>query len=254
MNNLADEKINENISQNKAGQENTSQEKKICDSETILQITNLEKKYVSDSENLIVLHDLNLTVKKGRKIVIVGESGSGKSTLLNIIGGIDKFESGSVIAGKWDVGNLNEKQISQYRSLFLGLIFQFHYLLKDFSALENVYMPALIAGIPKKIAIKKAEQLLEDVGVYDRKNHLPGQLSGGERQRVAVARSLINNPSLILADEPTGNLDPANAEKIGNLLFSMVEKYQKTLILVTHDLNLAKNGDEQLRLVDGKLH
>lgn len=253
MNNLADEKINENISQNKAGQENTSQEKKICDSETILQITNLEKKYVSDSENLIVLHDLNLTVKKGRKIVIVGESGSGKSTLLNIIGGIDKFESGSVIAGKWDVGNLNEKQISQYRSLFLGLIFQFHYLLKDFSALENVYMPALIAGIPKKIAIKKAEQLLEDVGVYERKNHLPGQLSGGERQRVAVARSLINNPSLILADEPTGNLDPANAEKIGNLLFSMVEKYQKTLILVTHDLNLAKNGDEQLRIVDGKL-
>ena len=253
MNNLADEKINENISQNKAGQENTSQEKKICDSETILQITNLEKKYVSDSENLIVLHDLNLTVKKGRKIVIVGESGSGKSTLLNIIGGIDKFESGSVIAGKWDVGNLNEKQISQYRSLFLGLIFQFHYLLKDFSALENVYMPALIAGVPKKIAIKKAEQLLEDVGVYERKNHLPGQLSGGERQRVAVARSLINNPSLILADEPTGNLDPANAEKIGNLLFSMVEKYQKTLILVTHDLNLAKNGDEQLRIVDGKL-
>lgn len=253
MNNLADEKINENISQNKAGQENTSQKKKNCDSETILQITNLEKKYVSDSENLIVLHDLNLTVKKGRKIVIVGESGSGKSTLLNIIGGIDKFESGSVIAGKWDVGNLNEKQISQYRSLFLGLIFQFHYLLKDFSALENVYMPALIAGIPKKIAIKKAEQLLEDVGVYDRKNHLPGQLSGGERQRVAVARSLINNPSLILADEPTGNLDPANAEKIGNLLFSMVEKYQKTLILVTHDLNLAKNGDEQLRIVDGKL-
>lgn len=253
MNNLADEKINENISQNKAGQENTSQEKKICDSETILQITNLEKKYVSDSENLIVLHDLNLTVKKGRKIVIVGESGSGKSTLLNIIGGIDKFEGGSVIAGKWDVGNLNEKQISQYRSLFLGLIFQFHYLLKDFSALENVYMPALIAGVPKKTAIQKAEQLLEDVGVYDRKNHLPGQLSGGERQRVAVARSLINNPSLILADEPTGNLDPANAEKIGNLLFSMVEKYQKTLILVTHDLNLAKNGDEQLRIVDGKL-
>ena len=248
MNNLADEKINENISQNKAGQENNC-----CDSETILQITNLEKKYVSDSENLIVLHDLNLTVKKGRKIVIVGESGSGKSTLLNIIGGIDKFESGSVIAGKWDVGNLNEKQISQYRSLFLGLIFQFHYLLKDFSALENVYMPALIAGIPKKIAIKKAEQLLEDVGVYERKNHLPGQLSGGERQRVAVARSLINNPSLILADEPTGNLDPANAEKIGNLLFSIVEKYQKTLILVTHDLNLAKNGDEQLRIVDGKL-
>ena len=241
---------------------NLSREKKIgkinqkndfCDCETVLQITNLEKKYVSDSENLTVLHDLNLTVKKGRKIVIVGESGSGKSTLLNIIGGIDRFESGSVIAGKWDVGNLNEKQISQYRSHFLGLIFQFHHLLKDFTALENVFMPALIAGVPKKTAIKQAEQLLHDVGVYDRKNHLPGQLSGGERQRVAVARSLINNPSLILADEPTGNLDPANAEKIGTLLFSMVEKYQKTLILVTHDLNLAKSGDEQLRIVEGKL-
>ena len=243
MNNLADKRIIENANCKDI----------FCDSETVLQITNLEKKYVSDSENLTVLHDLSLTVKKGKKTVIVGESGSGKSTLLNIIGGIDRFESGSVIAGKWDVGNLNEKQISQYRSHFLGLIFQFHHLLKDFTALENVFMPALIAGVPKKTAIKQAEQLLHDVGVYDRKNHLPGQLSGGERQRVAVARSLINNPSLILADEPTGNLDPANAEKIGNLLFSMVEKYQKTLILVTHDLNLAKNGDEQLRIVDGKL-
>lgn len=243
MNNLADKRIIENANCKDI----------FCDSETVLQITNLEKKYVSDSENLTVLHDLNLSVKKGRKTVIVGESGSGKSTLLNIIGGIDRFESGSVIAGKWDVGNLNEKQISQYRSHFLGLIFQFHHLLKDFTALENVFMPALIAGVPKKTAIKQAEQLLHDVGVYDRKNHLPGQLSGGERQRVAVARSLINNPSLILADEPTGNLDPANAEKIGNLLFSMVEKYQKTLILVTHDLNLAKSGDEQLRIVDGKL-
>ena len=243
MNNLADKRIIENANCKDI----------FCDSETVLQITNLEKKYVSDSENLTVLHDLSLTVKKGRKTVIVGESGSGKSTLLNIIGGIDRFESGSVIAGKWDVGNLNEKQISQYRSHFLGLIFQFHHLLKDFTALENVFMPALIAGVPKKTAIKQAEQLLYDVGVYDRKNHLPGQLSGGERQRVAVARSLINNPSLILADEPTGNLDPANAEKIGNLLFSMVEKYQKTLILVTHDLNLAKSGDEQLRIVEGKL-
>ena len=243
MNNLSKEK--------KIGKIN--QKNDFCDSETVLQITNLEKKYTSDSETLTVLHDLNLTVKKGRKTVIVGESGSGKSTLLNIIGGIDRFESGSVIAGKWDVGNLNEKQISQYRSHFLGLIFQFHHLLKDFTALENVFMPALIAGVPKKTAIKQAEQLLHDVGVYDRKNHLPGQLSGGERQRVAVARSLINNPSLILADEPTGNLDPANAEKIGNLLFSMVEKYEKTLILVTHDLNLAKSGDEHLSIVDGKL-
>ena len=219
----------------------------------ILEISDLEKKYISDSETLTVLKDLNLCVENGSKIVIVGESGCGKSTLLNIIGGIDTFNKGKVTAGKWNVGNLNEKQLSEYRSKFLGLIFQFHYLLKDFTALENVYMPALILGIPKKEAIQKAEKLLADVGVYERKKHLPNQLSGGERQRIAVARALINNPQLILADEPTGNLDPANAEKIGNLLFSMVEKYQKTLILVTHDLNIAKKGDRQYKIVEGKL-
>ena len=220
---------------------------------SLLEIKDVNISYHTPTKTVYAVQDISLNVEEEDSVGIVGESGSGKSTLLNIIGGIDKFESGSVIAGKWDVGNLNEKQISQYRSHFLGLIFQFHHLLKDFTALENVFMPALIAGVPKKTAIKQAEQLLHDVGVYDRKNHLPGQLSGGERQRVAVARSLINNPSLILADEPTGNLDPANAEKIGNLLFSMVEKYQKTLILVTHDLNLAKSGDEQLRIVEGKL-
>lgn len=219
----------------------------------ILKISDLEKKYTTDSETLVVFNDLNFDVARGSKNTIVGESGCGKSTLLNIIAGIDKFSSGKVIAGKWNIGILNEKQLSEYRSKFLGIIFQFHYLLKDFSALENVYMPALIAGVSKKEAVKKAEQLLEDVGVYDRKKHLPSQLSGGERQRVAVARALINNPKLILADEPTGNLDPANAEKIGNLLFSMTEKYQKTLILVTHDLNLAKKGDRQLKISEGKL-
>ena len=143
--------------------------------------------------------------------------------------------------------------MSEYRSHFLGLIFQFHYLLKDFTALENVYMPALIAGLSKKEAIERAEALLCDVGVSERMNHLPSQLSGGERQRVAVARALINDPNLILADEPTGNLDPANAQKIGELLFSMADKYKKTLILVTHDMKLAANGDSQFRIVEGHL-
>lgn len=210
---------------------------------SIIKINDLEKTYISDSEKLTVLKNLNLKIEEGSKIVIVGESGSGKSTLLNILGGIDSITSGTVIAGNWDLGKLNENEISEYRSKFLGLIFQFHYLLKDFTALENVYMPAFIAGMSKKQAEEKALQLLNDVGVYDRRNHLPSQLSGGERQRVAVARSLINNPTLILADEPTGNLDPANAQLIGDLLFSMVEKYNKTLLLVTHDMNLAKKGD-----------
>lgn len=210
---------------------------------SIIKIKDLEKTYISDSEKLTVLKNLNLKIEEGSKIVIVGESGSGKSTLLNILGGIDSITAGSVVAGNWDLGKLNENEIAEYRSKFLGLIFQFHYLLKDFTALENVYMPAFIAGVPKKQAEEKALQLLNDVGVYDRRNHLPSQLSGGERQRVAVARSLINNPTLILADEPTGNLDPANAQLIGDLLFSMVEKYNKTLLLVTHDMNLAKKGD-----------
>ena len=222
----------------------------------ILQIKDLEKTYISDSEHLTILKDLNLTVEEGSKVVIVGESGSGKSTLLNIIGGIDKITSGSVLAGtnlQYDLSKLDETEIAEYRSSFLGLIFQFHYLLKDFTALENVYMPAFIAGLPKKEAQEKAAALLQDVGVYDRRDHLPSQLSGGERQRVAVARSLINNPSLILADEPTGNLDPANATLIGDLLFSMVEKYKKTLLLVTHDLTLAQKGGNCFKIVKGKL-
>ncbi len=220
---------------------------------SIVSIKNLEKTYVSDSETLTVLHDLNLEVEEGSKIAIVGESGSGKSTLLNIISGIDRPTSGSVQAGKWNVEKLSEAAISEYRSTFIGLIFQFHYLLKDFTALENVYMPSLIAGKNKKESIELAKQLLEDVGVADRMNHLPSQLSGGERQRVAAARALINDPQLILADEPTGNLDPANAEKIGELLFSMVEKYQKTLLLVTHDLHLAERADSCLRILEGRL-
>ncbi len=219
----------------------------------ILEIENLEKKYISESETLTVLKDLNLTVESGKKVVIVGESGSGKSTLLNIIGGIDKASSGIIRAGKWTLNELSEAQLSEYRSKYLGLVFQFHYLLKDFTALENVAMPALIAGMPKREAYERAGQLLQDVGVYERKDHLQSQLSGGERQRVAVARALINNPELLLADEPTGNLDPANAEKIGQLLFSIVDKYSKTLILVTHDMNLASKGDFQYRIVEGKL-
>lgn len=227
-------------------------------SSNILTIKNLEKIYETDSEKLTVLKGLNLNVEEGAKIAVVGESGSGKSTLLNIIAGIDNATSGTVTAGnsktgEWNVTSLNEAKMAEYRSNFIGLIFQFHYLLKDFTALENVYMPALIAGMSKKEAMERAAGLLDDVGVADRAGHLPSQLSGGERQRVAAARALINDPTLILADEPTGNLDPANAQKIGDLLFSMADKYKKTLILVTHDMNLAAKGDRQLRIVEGRL-
>lgn len=219
----------------------------------IINVENLEKTYKTDSESLTILKDLDLKIQEGTKNVIVGESGSGKSTFLNIIAGLDTATSGIVTVADYEISRLKEAELSEYRSKFLGLIFQFHYLLKDFSALENVFLPAYMAGVPKKEAKEKAEQLLADVGLEKRLDHLPSQLSGGERQRVAVARSLVNNPSLILADEPTGNLDPANAALIGELLFSMVEKYNKTLLLVTHDMNLAKKGENIFSIKNGKL-
>ncbi|MBP5568704.1 MAG: ABC transporter ATP-binding protein [Treponema sp.] len=222
-------------------------------SNSIIQIKGLEKTYITDSERLTILKDLDLDIQEGTKVVIAGESGSGKSTLLNIIGGIDTVTKGSVQAGKWLVNELSEDDISEYRSKFLGLVFQFHYLLKDFTALENVYMPAFMAGVPKKEAEERAIQLLNEVGIGDRIKHLPSQLSGGERQRVAVARSLINNPKVILADEPTGNLDPANAVLIGDILFNMVDKYKATLVLVTHDYKIAAKGDVCYKIVNGKL-
>ncbi len=219
----------------------------------IITIKDLEKTYVSQSETLTILKGLDFTLEEGNSAVIVGESGSGKSTFLNILGGLDIATSGSIIAGSYKVSSLNENELASYRSNFIGFVFQFHYLLKDFTALENVFLPAYIAGSPKKKAIEKAKKLLDDVGLSGRKDHLPSELSGGERQRVAVARSLINNPKLILADEPTGNLDPENAAMIGNLLFSMTEKYKKTLVLVTHDRDLASKGHEIYSIKNGTL-
>ncbi|MBP5359144.1 MAG: ABC transporter ATP-binding protein [Treponema sp.] len=219
----------------------------------IVRIDNLEKTYKTSSETLTILKNLNMNVNRGTKCVIVGKSGSGKSTLLNIIGGLDTASSGTVEIDGEVISSLGEEGLTDYRQKFLGLIFQFHYLLKDFTALENIFLPSYMAGVSKKIAMEKARALLDDVGLSDRANHLPSALSGGERQRVAVARSLINDPELILADEPTGNLDPANAAVIGDLLFSMADKYKKTLILVTHDMNLAAKGDLRLFLKNGAL-
>lgn len=220
----------------------------------IISIESLEKTYKTDIESLTIFKNLSLEIEEGKKIVIVGESGCGKSTFLNIIGGLDKATSGNVKVGPWNITSLSEDELSEYRSTYLGLIFQFHYLLKDFTALENVFLPAIMKGESKKSAVQRAKQILNDVGLSSRLNHLPSELSGGERQRVAVARSLINDPKLILADEPTGNLDPQNASLIGELLFSMVDKYKKTLILVTHDMTLASKGDRIYSIKDGTLN
>ncbi|MBQ2313623.1 MAG: ABC transporter ATP-binding protein [Treponema sp.] len=219
----------------------------------VVRVEKLEKTYRTAGESLTILKGLDMSVPRGAKCVVVGRSGSGKSTLLNIIGGLDGVTAGRVIVDGQEISAMGEKELTAYRQQFLGLVFQFHYLLKDFSALENVFLPAYMAGVPKKQAMEKASALLADVGLSDRMSHVPAQLSGGERQRVAVARCLVNDPELILADEPTGNLDPPNAALIGDLLFSMADRYHKTLILVTHDMNLAAKGDLRYFVHDGAL-
>ncbi|MBR3814198.1 MAG: ABC transporter ATP-binding protein [Spirochaetaceae bacterium] len=221
--------------------------------EPLISVENLSKVYNTESEQLEILKNLSLSVERGTKVVITGESGSGKSTLLNIIGALDSPTSGTVKVGGLLISSQDEDKLTYYRSKTLGLIFQFHYLLKDFTAVENVAMSALIAGVPQKKALDHAKALLCDVGLEQRANHFPSQLSGGERQRVAVARALINDPELILADEPTGNLDPENAKSVGNLLFSLVDRYKKTLVLVTHDMKLAQNGDIIYTIKNGNL-
>ncbi len=223
------------------------------DDSYIVRVRGLEKTYSTSSEKLTILKNLDMDIPRGKKCVIVGKSGSGKSTLLNIIGGLDYATSGSVDVDGKIVSAMSEDELTSYRQNFLGLVFQFHYLLKDFTALENIFLPAYMAGIPKKEAMDRSWELLKDVGLEDRARHLPSQLSGGERQRIAVARCLVNSPELILADEPTGNLDPANAEVIGKLLFNLVDSHKKTLLLVTHDMNLASQGDVRFFLQNGSI-
>ena len=219
----------------------------------ILSIKDLEKTYKTSSEELAILKKLNMKLKQGQTCVIVGKSGSGKSTLLNIIGGLDKATGGTVCVGGMNVSSMPEKQLVKFRREFLGMIFQFHYLLKDFTALENVFLPAFMAGVSKKYAMEKAEELLCAVGLKERMSHLPSELSGGERQRVSVARSLVNNPELILADEPTGNLDEDTARDITELLKCSAHEQGKCVVIVTHSNEVAEQADVVLRLRKGEL-
>ncbi len=218
---------------------------------TLLSVKGLYKTFKSGREDLDVLKNLSLEVDRGSSTAILGQSGSGKSTLLNIIGGLDRPSRGTVRVGETAVEKLSEVQLKDFRSRSVGFVFQFHYLLKDFTALENVMLPAHIAGLSKKKAIARARELISELALNDRENHFPSQLSGGERQRLAIARALINSPELILADEPTGNLDPANSKVVSDLLFNLCESHGKTLILVTHDKEIARRAERRLNLVEG---
>ncbi len=213
----------------------------------------VKKTFESGSERLVVLDDVHLGVAPGSRLVVAGESGSGKSTLLNIISGVDSPDSGNVWVAGTDVAGADEESLTGYRNGVIGLVFQFHYLLRDFSALENVMMPALIAGASRAAASRRATELLEAVRVVARSSHFPSQLSGGERQRVAIARALMNDPAVILADEPTGNLDEANSENVVALLFELAARERKTLVVVSHDREVAEAGDRVLYLEHGKL-
>jgi len=219
----------------------------------LLKVTNIVKNYVSGAETLHILKGINFEIEEGKSVAISGQSGSGKSTLLNIIGGLDHTDEGNVFLGGTDITSLSEKEISVYRSKQTGFVFQFHYLLKDFTALENIMLPAYIAGLKKKDAVDRARQLLADVKLEDRSGHFPSQLSGGERQRVAVARSMVNDPALILADEPTGNLDPQNSDIVAELLYENAQKRNKTLIIVTHDGKVAQRASVRFVLENGIL-
>jgi lipoprotein-releasing system ATP-binding protein len=222
-------------------------------SEPSVRLAHVSKAFKDEAEELRILKDVNLQVDAGQTIAITGESGCGKSTLLSLIGGLDRASSGEIVCGPYRVSALDEEGLTEYRLGHLGFVFQFHYLLKDFTAMENVMMAAYMKGMKRSLAEDKAMVLLSDVGVQERATHYPNQLSGGERQRVAVARALMNDPELVLADEPTGNLDEGNSRIIFDILFGLVSKYRKTLILVTHDRSLAQDCGSRYLLKDGEL-
>jgi lipoprotein-releasing system ATP-binding protein len=209
----------------------------------------LSKKYGS----LTVLKSVNISIKKGEILGITGPSGAGKSTLLQILGTLDFAENGSLEFDGKDLLSLSPKKIAKFRNENIGFIFQFHHLLPEFTALENVCMPALISGLEKKDAEEKALKLLKTLGLEHRTNHKPNELSGGEQQRVSVARALINNPSVIFADEPSGNLDTENARDLHQLFHSLRDEYGQTFVIVTHNHELANMADRVIEMRDGQI-
>ena len=202
---------------------------------------------------LQVLKGIDLIIYKGEVVSVVGPSGAGKTTLLQIMGTLDKADSGSVVINGVEVGSLKEKELSAFRNKQIGFVFQFHQLLPEFTALENVMIPALIGGMSSEKAMKKAKETLAFLGLAERASHKPAELSGGEKQRVAVARALINDPAVIFADEPSGSLDSKNKEELHQLFFDLRDKLGQTFVIVTHDEGLAQLTDRTIHMVDGRI-
>lgn len=219
----------------------------------ILEAFQIEKHYQSGPEKLRVLKGISLDIQPGEILVIMGPSGVGKSTLLHILGTLDKPTLGKLIIDHQVVSELKEIEISEFRNQNIGFVFQFHYLLPEFTALENLYIPRMIKGGDWKKGIDRAKELLSEVGLAQRMNHRPSQLSGGELQRVAVARALINQPKLVLADEPTGNLDSQNSHALFELLLELNQKYHQTFIIVTHNEMFASKSHRVIHILDGQI-
>ena len=218
-------------------------------SEKMIEIQGITKNF----GDLQVLKGIDLIIYKGEVVSIVGPSGAGKTTLLQIMGTLDKADAGSVVINGVEVGRLKEKELSAFRNKQVGFVFQFHQLLPEFTALENVMMPALIQGVSSGEASRKAKETLEYLGLAERASHKPAELSGGEKQRVAVARALINKPAVIFADEPSGSLDSKNKEELHQLFFDLREKLGQTFVIVTHDEGLAQLTDRTIHMVDGQI-
>jgi len=215
----------------------------------MIQATGIRKSY----DSLEVLKGIDLHISKKEIVSIVGASGAGKSTLLHIIGTLDKADKGQIVIDGTEVSRLNDTDLAAFRNRQIGFVFQFHHLLPEFTAIENVCIPAYIGGIGKKEAIERAEKLLDYLNLTDRKDHKPSELSGGEQQRVAVARALINQPAVVLADEPSGNLDSKSAQELHKLFFRLRDEMQQTFVIVTHNPDLAKMSDRTITLKDGKI-
>ncbi|MEO5936419.1 MAG: ABC transporter ATP-binding protein [Terriglobales bacterium] len=220
---------------------------------SLLRVETLKKVYRTGKHDLVIFEDLSFEVRAGETLAIVGESGSGKSTLLHLLGALDRPSGGKVWFGDVDLNTLDEAAAADFRNRELGYVWQFHYLLPEFSALENVAMPLLLTGMPQAPARKQAEDWLNQVGLLDRAEHRPGELSGGEQQRVALARALIAKPKILMADEPTGDLDGKTAEAVLELILRLHRDHGLTSLLVTHNLDFAARCDRVLRIRNGKL-
>jgi len=215
----------------------------------MIQLNNIQKSFGA----LQVLKGIDLEIAKGEVVSIVGPSGAGKTTLLQIMGTLDRADSGTVVINGIDVSRLKQSALARFRNQEIGFVFQFHQLLPEFSALENVMIPGLIGGRNRREVFRQAGELLDLMGLGDRGDHKPSELSGGEKQRVAVARALINNPSVVMADEPSGSLDSANKAELHQLFFDLRERFGQTFVIVTHDEGLARTTDRIIHLIDGKI-